>query len=114
MPPPKGCKPNNPKGRPKGKPNKATMETRAWIQQLVSNNREQLEKDLKSLDAGQKWTIFERLLQYTTPKMQSISVEEQVKSEYAELRNLLKTTPDEFVNAIAEKVVELKKMSKSK
>ncbi|KAA6319777.1 hypothetical protein EZS27_030361, partial [termite gut metagenome] len=40
----------NPRGRPKGKPNKVTMETREWIKRLIDKNRGQIEKDLKALD----------------------------------------------------------------
>lgn len=66
---------NNPKGRPKGSANKVTTETRQWINKLIVANREQLEQDLKTLEPHQRWQIIEKLLQYTTPKMQSIEAQ---------------------------------------
>lgn len=66
---------NNPNGRPKGKPNKATAELKTWITELIDNNRDQLEIDLKSMQPKERWQIIERLMQYTTPKIQSTQVQ---------------------------------------
>ena len=66
---------NNPNGRPKGKPNKATAELKTWITELIDNNRDQLEIDLKSMHPKERWQIIERLMQYTTPKMQNTQME---------------------------------------
>ena len=59
-------------GRTKGTPNKSTMETREWIQAIVDKSRPQLEKDLEVLESKERWQVIERLLQYITPKMQSV------------------------------------------
>jgi len=66
---------NNPNGRPKGKPNKATAELKTWITELIDNNRDQLEIDLKSMQPKERWQIIERLMQYTVPKMQNTQME---------------------------------------
>lgn len=63
---------NNPNGRPKGTKNKITTEVREWLKNLLDNNREQIEKDFKAVDAKTRLFLFEKFLQYTTPKMQSI------------------------------------------
>lgn len=63
---------NNPNGRPKGTPNKVTGEMRKWLQSFLDNNREQIEEDFRALDPPQRLQMFERLLQYTLPKMQSV------------------------------------------
>lgn len=63
---------NNPQGRPKGKGNKVTTETRQWINKLINDNRETLEADLLKLEPHQRWNVIEKLMQYTTPKMQSV------------------------------------------
>lgn len=62
----------NRKGRPNGAENKNTTELKTWIQALIDNNRVQLERDLKALEPKERWQIIERLMQYTTPKMQNI------------------------------------------
>ncbi|KAA6327183.1 hypothetical protein EZS27_007523 [termite gut metagenome] len=65
----------NPRGRPKGKPNKVTMETREWIKRLIDKNRGQIEKDLKALDPKDRILAIEKLMQYTVPKMQSVEAQ---------------------------------------
>lgn len=62
----------NPSGRPKGVKNKVTTETRAWLQKIVNDNRDQLEKDLMKLDPRDRWNIIEKLLQYCLPKLSTI------------------------------------------
>ena len=71
MPLAKG-KTNNPKGRPKGTPDKVTTELRQWVQQLIDDNRERLARDFDTLDPAERWRIVEKLMQYTVPKMQAV------------------------------------------
>lgn len=60
----------NPNGRPKGTPNKLTSTVRSWIVELINDNREQIEKDLKSLKPVERLTFIERLLPYILPKVE--------------------------------------------
>lgn len=62
----------NPNGRPKGTPNKVTTELRSWIAQLIDNNRDQLERDLKKLGPRERWAVIEKLMQYTIPRLQNV------------------------------------------
>lgn len=58
----------NPLGRPKGSQNKTTIHTKQWVQNLIDNNRKQLEKDLLGLKPSERWQIIEKLLGYCIPK----------------------------------------------
>ncbi len=98
----------NPKGRPKGAKDRVQGSVKEWIQQVVDGNREQFETDLSELDAGERVRVISNLLQYVTPKMQSISPEELIEAEYKRLEELLETAPDEAINEILSRVKKLK------
>jgi hypothetical protein len=59
-------------GREKGTPNKVTTDLRTWINELLDSNRRQIAKDIKKLEPQQRVMIFEKLLSYAVPKMQSV------------------------------------------
>jgi len=59
-------------GRMKGTPNVVTSNLRGWINEVLNNNRTQFEKDLKRLEPYQRVVIFEKMLAYSTPKLQSV------------------------------------------
>lgn len=101
----------NPKGRPKGKPNKVTVGLRQWIQSLLDENRQVFENDLKALDPAQRLNVLEKLMQYCLPKQQTFDIKAQVSAEYEALERLLISAPDEFVDRVTEKIVELQKKS---
>ena len=62
-------------GRRKGSCNKAGADLRQWVSAMIDGNRWQLEKDLKQLEPKDRWMVIERLMQYTLPKMQSVSAD---------------------------------------
>jgi hypothetical protein len=64
-------KTNNPNGRPKGTPNKVTSTIRNWLVELISNNREQLEKDFLLLEPKDRLILVEKFLPYIMPKAES-------------------------------------------
>ena len=90
------------------------MTTREWIQGVVNDNLGQLIDDLKALEPKDRWAVVERLMGYITPKLQSLDTQEQIRLEYVELERLLKSAPDEAIDAIAEKVMKLNELSKQK
>lgn len=61
-------------GRPKGSPNKITAELRDWISQFIHDNKEQIQKDFDGLEPKDRIIMFERLLKYTLPALQSTSL----------------------------------------
>lgn len=71
----------NPKGRPKGTPNKVTSTVKQWLTDLIDKNRRQMQKDLKALEPKDRLMILERFMQYTVPKMQSV----EQKIDFAKL-----------------------------
>jgi len=85
----------NPNGRPKGKPNKVTQETRAWLSAVIDKNRRQIERDLKALEPKDRLQMLEKLMQYVIPKQQAVSAEVDIT-----------TLTDEQLNTIINQMTE--------
>jgi len=84
-------------GRSKGTPNKITTDLRGWINYVLNKNQNQFETDLKKLEPHQRVAIFEKLLSYSVPKLQSVEAkidlnqlsDEQLNTIINELTNTL-------------------------
>jgi len=59
-------------GREQGTPNKLTSNLRERISEFLNDNWEQVEKDFKVLEPEKRIVMFEKLLQFTLPKLQTI------------------------------------------
>ncbi len=57
-------------GRAKGTPNKVTTEIREFYKELIENNLEQIELDIKELSPKDRIEILIRLTEYVVPKLQ--------------------------------------------
>ena len=66
--------------RAKGTPNKVTSDLRTWINELLDSNRLQIIKDIEELEPQQRVAIFEKLLTYAIPKIQSIEAKIDVNN----------------------------------
>lgn len=97
----------NPNGRPKGTPNKVTTDLRTWVNDILQQGKERFICELEKLPPEEYVRVFTTLLNYVVPKQQAVSVEAQIEAEYRELKIMLETAPDEAVNAIAQKYIEL-------
>jgi hypothetical protein len=101
-------------GRAKGTPNKVTTDLRKWVECLIDKNLKKMERDLKQLEPKERLMILEKLMQYSIPKQQSISVEAQIQAEYTSLEKLLSVAPDEAVKEITERVIRLNNINSKK
>ena len=61
-------------GRPKGSLNKITAELREWISLFIHENKEQIQQDFDSLEPKDRILIFEKLLKYSLPALQSTTL----------------------------------------
>ena len=90
---------SRPKGTPKtggrkaGTPNKVTQDAREWLTQLVEGNREQIERDLQSLDPKDRLQVLEKFMQYTIPKLQAVEATDYSKLTDDELLTLYRLLP---------------------
>jgi len=86
-------------GRQKGTPNKITTDLRTWLNDLLNNNRQTFENDLHELEPHQRVAIFEKLLSYSLPKLQS--VEAQIEQR---LDNLTDEQIDVIINQLTKNI----------
>lgn len=98
-------------GRKKGTPNKSTSDLKNWLSGVLNDNRNQFEKDLKTLLPDERIRVLSGLFNYVIPKQQSLSVEEQIQSETESLSRWLEQAPDEAIDGIAKRVIELQKLN---
>ncbi len=98
-------------GRQKGTPNKATGQLKTWIADLIDRNRSRFEADLAELDAEERTKLLAGLFAYIVPKQQALTVEEQAAAETAAITELLQTAPEETIDRIAAKVLELQRIN---
>jgi len=88
---------NNPAGRKKGTPNKLTADLRQRINEVLENNWQNIEADIKALEPKDRLMFIEKLLKYTLPTLQATSLttdfdklsDEQLDRIIDELKNIV-------------------------
>ena len=95
-------------GRKKGTPNRISGTVKEWITSIIDTNRNKFEKDLELLEPGERVRVISNLLQYVTPKMQSVSPGEMLDAEYRKLEELLESAPNAVVDEIIKRIYRLK------
>jgi len=94
-------------GRQPGSQNKTTSEMKQWLQMIVDKNRDQFESDLQALEPKERLSLLEKLISYLVPKPQSIGLE----IEYRYLQKLLSETPEQYIEAVTAKILNLNQIS---
>lgn len=98
-------------GRKKGTPNRISGTVKEWIASIIDKNRNKFEGDLSLLEPGERVRVISNLLQYVTPKMQSMSPGEMLDAEYKKLEELLESAPDEVIDRIVERIDRMRNES---
>lgn len=95
----------NPNGRPKGAKDKIKGGLLDQIRNLIENNMTQFEDDLQQLTPRERVKALTNLMSFVVPKA---NLEDYVELEAKALTVILEKAPEEAIERIATKVVELK------
>jgi hypothetical protein len=95
-------------GREKNVPNRTTAEMRLVFQNLVENNLETLQADLLAVEPDKRIGFILKMAEFCIPRMQSISIENQLEIEMKQIEHLLQVAPAEAIELITEKIITLK------
>jgi hypothetical protein len=90
----------NPTGRPIGSKNKTTEEIREKISDFLNEVWPQVQTDFKELDPEKRMFFYEKLLKYSIPPLQSISMQAEIKSDLDRLS-------DDQLAELADRLIEL-------
>lgn len=88
---------NNKEGRPIGAVNKVTKELRQRINDFLSENWEQVAIDFSELQPKERLHFYEKLMQYSIPKLQNVFYQTDVE-------NKLEALTDSQLNELYEKI----------
>lgn len=107
-------------GRQKGTPNKTTAAVKNYITEVLSDymqpakkgsKKPTLAEDIAAMLPEDRVRAMTQLAGYVIPKQQALSVAEQTQVEADALTAWLETAPDDAINAIAAKVLEMQKQN---
>lgn len=93
-------------GRPKGVGNKKTEALRARVEDLIDDNWEKLQKDLKELSSKERVDTIVKLLEYSLPKLSRTEFQ-----EVSTVEELLMMTPEQRRERIEEIRSKIKEQS---
>lgn len=90
-------------GRQPGSQNKTSAELKTWISAVIEDNKSKFVENLAKVDPEKHIAIIEKLMSYIVAKPQSLDI----SMEYKELEALLTKTPDQYIEKITMKLIEL-------
>jgi hypothetical protein len=67
-------------GRPIGTPNKSTSTLRDWITDFLEENKDKVREDWLLLEPKDRIVLFEKLLKYSLPTLQSTTLSTEFES----------------------------------
>lgn len=82
-------------GRTAGTPNKSTDKLRDVIKCFLETNMQDLQKNYNTLEPKDKLDFIQKILVYTTPKMNNTQVEMDIKDNVIKFQNVSKQFPKE-------------------
>jgi hypothetical protein len=101
----RGRKTGTPKtgGRQPGSQNKISGEIKSWLNSIIKENKPLFKENLKKLEPDKHVQAIEKLLAYFVAKPQNLDIQ----IEYMELERLLERTPEQYIEKITAKIIEL-------
>lgn len=102
-------------GRKAGTPNKTTAAIKENIAAVLSsymtpagkNKQSPLQEDFKEMLPAERVRAVTQLAGYVIPKQQAVTIEEQAQLEADALALWLQQAPDEAIEAVAAKILEI-------
>jgi hypothetical protein len=101
----RGRNPGTPKtgGRQPGTQNKISGELKSWLNSIIEENKPLFKENLIKLEPDKHVQVIEKLMAYIVAKPQNLDIQ----IEYRELERLMERTPEQYIEKISAKLLEL-------
>lgn len=96
-------------GRQKGTPNKINSNLKTWLFEILDGNKDKFLQELNKLNGAEYVRNYSALLAYIIPKQQAVSIDAEKESEYKQLEKLLNDTPEQYIDEITTRIINLQK-----
>jgi len=94
----------NPAGRPAGSLNKTTAKAKKVFENLLFDHIDQLRNDIQTMTPERRVSALLKVAEFIIPKANASL---DISLEYKELEKLLHQTPNEYLEAITQKIISL-------
>ncbi len=97
-------------GRQAGTPNKVSGSLKEFVVDLLNDNREQIQEDLKALRPKERVAAYLSMLQYVVPKQQAVSADVDLGGICKDLViTHISRSPDDYIFPSSESEVDLER-----